>query len=107
MVDTGGVLIRENFREYLDQLLHEGYSVQHDAHGSDPDLIDPGGNPVETWQEEYPYQDRLDRDIYETEKYALQIELLKRHRAGSTDERVKRGIHITINGIAAGLRNSG
>ena len=77
MVDTGGVLIRENFREYLDQLLHDGYSVQHDAHGSDPDLIDPGGNPVETWQEEYPYQDRLDRDIYEAEKYALQIELLK------------------------------
>jgi len=42
------VLIRENFREYLDHLLHDGYSVRHDAHGSDPDLIDPGGNPTTT-----------------------------------------------------------
>jgi phosphoenolpyruvate carboxylase len=32
---------------------------------------------------------------------------LKRHRAGDADERVVRGIHLTINGIAAGLRNSG
>src|SRR5262249_55082127 len=38
----------------------------------------------------------------------IQIELLKRHhRAGATDELVLRGIHRTINGIAAGLRNSG
>jgi phosphoenolpyruvate carboxylase len=36
-----------------------------------------------------------------------QIELLKRHRAGNTDELVLRGIHLAINGIAAGLRNSG
>ncbi|NHC05738.1 phosphoenolpyruvate carboxylase [Azonexus fungiphilus] len=45
-----------------------------------------------------PYMDPLNH---------LQVELLKRHRAGDTDERVARGIHITINGIAAGLRNSG
>jgi phosphoenolpyruvate carboxylase len=37
----------------------------------------------------------------------IQIELLRRHRAGATDERVVQGIHLTINGIAAGLRNSG
>ncbi|MEN3297227.1 MAG: phosphoenolpyruvate carboxylase [Burkholderiales bacterium] len=42
----------------------------------------------------------------------LQVELIKRHRAttreGRTiDERVRRGIHLTINGIAAGLRNTG
>jgi phosphoenolpyruvate carboxylase len=37
----------------------------------------------------------------------LQIELMKRHRAGSQEERVQRGIHLTINGIAAGLRNTG
>jgi len=37
----------------------------------------------------------------------LQVELIRRHRAGNTDERVRRGIHLTINGIAAGLRNSG
>ena len=37
----------------------------------------------------------------------IQIELLRRHRSGETDERVQRGIHLTINGVAAGLRNSG
>ncbi|MGZ5035077.1 MAG: phosphoenolpyruvate carboxylase, partial [Usitatibacter sp.] len=37
----------------------------------------------------------------------LQLELLRRHRAGDTDERVKSGIHLSINGLAAGLRNSG
>ena len=40
----------------------------------------------------------------------LQVELIKRHREGRKeggDERVKRGIHLTINGISAGLRNTG
>jgi phosphoenolpyruvate carboxylase len=37
----------------------------------------------------------------------LQVELIKRYRFGSDDERVKRGIHLSINGIAAGLRNTG
>lgn len=37
----------------------------------------------------------------------VQVELLKRYRQGDEDERVRRGIHLSINGIAAGLRNSG
>ncbi len=40
----------------------------------------------------------------------LQVELLRRLRqAGDKpiNERVRRGVHITINGVAAGLRNSG
>ncbi|CAN7281958.1 phosphoenolpyruvate carboxylase [Acidovorax sp. LjRoot129] len=37
----------------------------------------------------------------------LQVELLRRRRAGQGDERVQTGIHISINGIAAGLRNTG
>ena len=37
----------------------------------------------------------------------LQVALLQRHRAGDDNEKVKRAIHLTINGIAAGLRNSG
>ncbi len=37
----------------------------------------------------------------------LQIELLKRYRAGEDNERLKRAIHMTINGIASGLRNTG
>ena len=43
----------------------------------------------------------------------LQVDLIRRHRAAQkspaaeADERVQRAIHLTINGIAAGLRNSG
>ena len=40
----------------------------------------------------------------------LQVELLRRHRQrreGDDVERIERGIHLSINGIAAGLRNTG
>jgi phosphoenolpyruvate carboxylase len=46
----------------------------------------------------FPYLDPLNH---------LQIELLRRYRAGDTDIRTRRAIHLTINGLAAGLRNSG
>jgi phosphoenolpyruvate carboxylase len=46
----------------------------------------------------FPYIDPL---------HHLQVELVRRHRAGQTDERIKNGIHISINGISAGLRNTG
>ena len=46
----------------------------------------------------FPYIDPLNH---------VQVELLKRHRAGDPDDSVTRGIHLTINGIAAGLRNTG
>jgi phosphoenolpyruvate carboxylase len=38
---------------------------------------------------------------------ALQIEMLGRHRAGEADDQVRQSIHLSINGISAGLRNSG
>ncbi len=37
----------------------------------------------------------------------LQIELMKRHRAGEDDPRISEGIQLTINAIATALRNSG
>jgi phosphoenolpyruvate carboxylase len=42
----------------------------------------------------------------------LQVELLRRYRQREADddpqvERVRRGIHLSINGLAAGLRNTG
>jgi phosphoenolpyruvate carboxylase len=46
----------------------------------------------------FPYIDPLNH---------VQIELLRRHRAGDTAPEVVQGIHLSINGIAAGLRNSG
>jgi len=50
----------------------------------------------------FPYLDPLNH---------LQVELLRRHRRGGEEEavaaRLVRGIHLSINGIAAGLRNTG
>ena len=63
-------------RAYIDQLRTEGYTVRDD-HGDDPVLIAPGGKAVETWREDYPYDELMTRNSYEVEKYLLQIELLK------------------------------
>ena len=68
--------VEDNLREYIDRLIAEGYSVAG-GQGADPLLIDPGGKAVETWREDYPYDEPLDRDVYEEQKYLLQIELLK------------------------------
>lgn len=46
----------------------------------------------------FPYLDPLNH---------IQVELLKAHRSHNPDPQVLRGIQITINGISAGLRNSG
>jgi phosphoenolpyruvate carboxylase len=46
----------------------------------------------------FPYLDPLNH---------VQVELLKQHRASGGDETVLQGLQLTINGIAAGLRNSG
>ncbi len=37
----------------------------------------------------------------------LQVELIKRYRGGETEEKLRLAIQLTINGIAAGLRNTG
>jgi polyphosphate kinase 2 len=54
----------------------EGLIVEDDADG-DPVLMRPDGSPVDTWREDYPYDERLSRDEYERQKRLLQIELLK------------------------------
>ncbi len=58
------------------------------------------GNPLlmRSIRNRFPYLDPLNH---------VQIELLHRYREGHQDERLKRNIHLSINGIAAGLRNSG
>jgi polyphosphate kinase len=43
-------------------------------------LVRADGSPVDTWREDYPYSARLGRRIYEEQKRALQIELLKMQR---------------------------
>ncbi|MEJ6006763.1 phosphoenolpyruvate carboxylase [Paucibacter sp. AS339] len=66
------------------------------------------GNPAlaRSIEHRFPYIDPLNH---------LQVELMRRYRAIPVDkraedpalERVQRGIHLSINGIAAGLRNTG
>jgi len=46
----------------------------------------------------FPYLDPLNH---------IQVELLKKHRADGMNPEVLTGIQLTINGISAGLRNSG
>src|SRR5215472_3569685 len=58
------------------------------------------GNPLleRSVRHRFPYLDPLNH---------VQVELLKQHRAQHSDEQVLQGIQITINGISAGLRNTG
>ena len=63
------------------------------------------GNPslARSIRNRFPYIDPLNH---------IQVELLRRHRArpadaAAPDDQLVQEIHITINGIAAGLRNSG
>ena len=60
----------------VDLAATQGYIVD-DSDEDDPVLIQPNGEPVQTWRENYPYQERMSRDEYEHIKRALQIELLK------------------------------
>jgi phosphoenolpyruvate carboxylase len=61
-------------------------------------FLDRNAHLARSIRARFPYLDPLNH---------LQVELLKRYRAGDAEERVKRGIHLSINGLAAGLRNSG
>ena len=61
-------------------------------------LLDDNPTLARSIRNRFPYLDPLNH---------LQVELLRRFRAGQTDDRTRRGIHLTINGLAAGLRNSG
>ncbi|NPD03187.1 polyphosphate kinase 2 [Nocardioides sp. zg-1308] len=63
-------------REYIDRLHIDGHTIGED-HDDDPILLDKHGRAVDTWRENYPYDQRMDRERYEIDKYRLQVELLK------------------------------
>ena len=68
---------------HLEDLAAQGYSLADEAglmvdvDDDDPILLGADGLPVNTWREDYPYEERLTRPEYEVTKRALQIELLK------------------------------
>jgi polyphosphate kinase len=53
-----------------------GLTVE-DNDDDDPVLLWPDGRPVDTWREDYPYDERMTRDYYDPAKRLLQIELVK------------------------------
>ncbi len=42
-------------------LVRDGYTVRDD-HGEDPNLIRPDGSAVDTWREDYPYDELMSRN---------------------------------------------
>lgn len=62
------------------------------------ELLESNPTLARSIRERRPYMDPLNH---------LQVDLLRSFRSGEEGEAVKRAIYLTINGVAAGLRNSG
>ncbi len=77
---------------------HERVTRWHAHITGSTDLL--AGNPAlaRSIANRFPYLDPL---------HVLQVEMLRRFRAGDDDELVTRALELTINAIATGLRNSG
>jgi len=91
------VALRDNIFGRIRREWHSSIEMLLDIMGQERLLQ---GNPLleRSIRNRFPYLDPLNH---------VQVELLKEHRAQNPDEQVLRGIQITINGISAGLRNSG
>src|ERR1700759_2774062 len=63
-------------KDPADLALLAGLKVVDDE-DDDPMLLWPDGTPVDTWREDYPYDERMTRDYYDHQKRLLQIELVK------------------------------
>ena len=61
-----------------EEIVERGFTVEGTFDQiDDPILLGPDGLPVDTWQEGYPYGERMSRADYEAQKRALQVELLR------------------------------
>jgi len=89
--------LRENIFGRIRREWHTSIATLLDIMGQERLLQ---GNPLleRSIRNRFPYLDPLNH---------VQVELLREHRAQNPDEQVLRGIQLTINGISAGLRNSG
>jgi phosphoenolpyruvate carboxylase len=77
------------------------WHLAHDAVlaiGDQPELLARSPRLAESIRSRLPYVDALNH---------LQVDLLRRRREGDASSDVHAGIHMSINGVAAGLRNSG
>lgn len=81
-------------------------------------IVDEHARTVEAYEQITGYDSlvadnpALERSLHNRFPYLeplnhLQVELLRRFRAGEDTDRVRRGIQITMNGLATALRNSG
>jgi phosphoenolpyruvate carboxylase len=81
--------------------IREGWSLTHDgllAATGQSRLLERSPTTETSIRLRLPYIEPLN---------LLQVELLKRYRAGEDDARIKEGIELSINAIATALRNSG
>ena len=80
------------------------YTVRDDDDDDPVLLLQPGDREVDTWRENYPYDERMKRDLYEDEKRQLQIELLKLQKWSQANGR--RHVILFEGRDAAGKRGS-
>jgi phosphoenolpyruvate carboxylase len=77
------------------------WQLAHDAVlaiSEQPELLAQSPRLAESISRRLPYVDALNH---------LQVDLLRRRREGDAGSDIHAGIHMSINGVAAGLRNSG
>lgn len=77
---------------------HERTIAAHALVTGEPDLLADNPALARSVFNRFPYLEPLNH---------LQVELLRRYRGGDDDERVRRGILLTMSGLASALRNSG
>jgi phosphoenolpyruvate carboxylase len=77
---------------------HERTSRMLLAITGDDDLLADNPSLARSIRNRFPYLEPL---------HHLQVEMLRRRRAGDDDELTRRNIQLTINGVATALRNSG
>jgi phosphoenolpyruvate carboxylase len=77
---------------------HERTVRWHATITGSPELLAENPALARSIANRFPYLDPL---------HVLQVEMLRRFRAGDEDELVARALELTINAIATGLRNSG
>jgi phosphoenolpyruvate carboxylase len=93
-------LVDEPLRPFFDRI-HDGWNRTHDGLlkvTGQSRLLDRSPALEKSIRLRLPYIEPLN---------LLQIELMKRHRAGEEDGRINEGILLSINAIATALRNSG